>query len=63
MGKRAKPVMGVDAPGPKPTAAAIWLALRYLGLPLLAVLFALDVVVWLVGELFWDVCIGLWCWF
>lgn len=55
--------MGVDAPGPKPTAAAIWLALRYLGLPLLAVLFALDVVVWLVGELFWDVCIGLWCWF
>ncbi len=63
MAKRAKPVMDVDAPGPKPTAVGVWLALRYFGLPLLAALFALDVVIWLVGEMFWDVCIGLWCWF
>ena len=63
MGKRAKPVLGVDAPGPKPTATAIWLALRYLGLPLLTVLFVLDVIVWLVADLAWGVCIGLWCWF
>ena len=55
--------MGVDAPGPKPTAVGVWLALRYFGLPLLAVLFALDVVIWLISEMFWAVCIGLWCWF
>ena len=63
MNKRAKAIMGVDAPGPKPTATAIWLAVRYLGLPLIGLLAALDVIVWLVAEVLWGVCIGFWCWF
>ncbi len=63
MRKHYKPVLGVEAPGPKPTAKAIWLAIRYLGLPLIAALFAFDVAVWLVVEFVWGLCVGLWCWF
>ncbi|MFK7941390.1 MAG: hypothetical protein AB8B85_00495 [Paracoccaceae bacterium] len=63
MAKVAKQVMGVHAPAPRVTGAAVWLALRYVGLPLLVALIALDVVIWLVAEAVWGVCIGLWCWF
>lgn len=57
-----KPVYGITAPAPRITQKAIWLALRYVGLPLLAGLILLDVVVWWVFEVIWSVCIGLWCW-
>lgn len=62
MGTKPTPVMGIDAPGPKVTPRAIWLALRYVGLPLMAALVTLDVAIWLLVEAIWDVCIGLWCW-
>lgn len=63
MAKSAKPVMGVRAPAPRVTWAAVRLAVLYLGLPILAGLVALDVVIWLVAEAIWGVCVGLWCWF
>ena len=61
---RRKPakVMGVDAPAPRPTWAAVRLVLAYVGVPVLAALLAFDVAVWLVFDLVWDVCVGLWCW-
>lgn len=63
MGKRTKSVMGIDASGPRPTATAVWITIRYVGLPLLTVLLCVDVIVWLVAEALWDVCFGIWCWF
>ena len=57
-----KPVYGITARAPRVTKSAIWLALRYVGLPLLAGLILLDVVIWLVFEAVWNVCVGLWCW-
>ncbi|MEM7213139.1 MAG: hypothetical protein AAF479_14830 [Pseudomonadota bacterium] len=55
--------MGIDASGPRPTATAVWITIRYVGLPLLTVLLCVDVIVWLVAEALWDVCFGIWCWF
>jgi len=57
-----KPVYGTTARAPRVTKTAIWLALRYVGLPLLAGLVLLDVLIWWVFDTLWDVCIGLWCW-
>lgn len=63
MAKARKSVMGVEAPAPRVTPAAIWLGLRLLGLPLLAGLVVVDIAIWLVAKAIWDVCIGVWCWF
>ena len=63
MAKAAKQVMGVRAPAPRVTGAAIRLAVLRLGLPLLGGLVAVDVVIWLVADAIWDICIGVWCWF
>ena len=63
MKQPAKTVMGVDAPAPRITGRAVWLALIYLPLPLIAGLVTFDVVVWWVAERLWGVCIGLWCLF
>ena len=63
MSKRQKTVMGVHAAAPRVTGRAIWLVVRYIGLPLLGVLIAMDVVIWLIFEVVWGVCVGLWCWF
>jgi len=57
-----KPVYGITARAPRITGKAIWLALRYVGLPLLAGLILFDVLIWLIFEAVWNVCIGLWCW-
>ena len=62
MSKRPKSVMGIDAPGPRPTPTAIWLVLRYLGLPLLAALLIFDIFVWALADAIWGICIGVWCW-
>ena len=63
MAKRSKSVMGVDAPGPRLTQGAIWLAVRLVGLPLLLVLLLLDVAIWWLADTIWNVCIGVWCGF
>ena len=63
MGRRVQKVMGIHAPAPRVTGAAIWLAVRYIGLPLLALLILFDVVVWFVFQQVWGVCVGVWCWF
>ena len=55
--------MGVDAPGPRITHLGIWLAVRLIGLPLLAALVLMDILIWAVAAAIWDICIGLWCWF
>ncbi|MEL6999815.1 MAG: hypothetical protein AAFP68_16265 [Pseudomonadota bacterium] len=62
MPKHAKSVMGISAPGPRPTPAALWVALRMIGLPLLIVLALIDVAIWAVVLGIWDICIGFWCW-
>ncbi|MEM7465019.1 MAG: hypothetical protein AAF362_20305 [Pseudomonadota bacterium] len=58
----ADPVYGISALAPRITSKAIWLALRYVGLPLLAGLVLFDILVWWIASAIWDVCIGLWCW-
>lgn len=63
MSRKPTSVMGVDAPGPMPTGRALWVVLRYVGLPLIGALLAVDVAVWLLAEAIWGVCIGIWCWF
>ena len=63
MRKPSKPVLGVTASAPRPTPAALRLALIYLGLPLVGSLLVLDLVVWAVALAIWDICIGVWCWF
>ncbi|MEM6662633.1 MAG: hypothetical protein AAF666_10710 [Pseudomonadota bacterium] len=55
-------VMGVSVGAPRVTPGAIWIALRYVGFPLLAALVAFDVLVWLVIDAAWGICVGLWCW-
>lgn len=57
-----KPVYGVTANAPRITKTAIWLAVCFVGLPVLAGLILLDVLIWWVADAIWDVCIGLWCW-
>lgn len=54
--------MGITAPGPRVTPRAVWLCIRLIGLPLLAMLVLVDIAIWLAAEALWDVCIGLWCW-
>lgn len=56
-----KPVYGITARAPRITRKAIWLSVRYVGLPLLAGLILLDVMIWWVADVIWNVCIGLWC--
>jgi hypothetical protein len=63
MRTKPKPVMGVNAPGPRVTPCAIWLLVRMIGLPVLGALVLLDVVIWLLADAIWDVCVGVWCWF
>lgn len=65
MSEPSKPgtVMGVDAPGPRLTHAAIWLAVRLVGLPLLLTLGVIDVAIWAIGWFGWGVCLGFWCYF
>lgn len=63
MATHGKPVLGVTAAAPRPTPAALRLALLYLGLPFVTALLVLDIAIWAVATAIWDVCIGVWCWF
>ncbi len=58
-----KSVLGVTASGPRVTLRALWLALAFVGLPLICVLLLIDVLIWAVIMLIWDKCFGFWCWF
>jgi len=45
---RKKPtVMGVHAPPPRPTLSAAFLVALYFGLPIICLLFAIDLLIWL----------------
>ena len=54
-------VMGVHAAAPRPTGQAMWLALRYLGLPLIGGLFVIDLLIWAIGLVVFDTCVAIWC--
>ena len=62
MAKRSEPILGVIAPAPRPTSAALRLALLYVGLPLVGTLLIVDIAVWAIALAIWDTCIGVWCW-
>jgi thiosulfate reductase cytochrome b subunit len=49
--------MGYRIPEPRPTLAAVWLAILYVGIPLLVVTGLLD----LAMQLVFGICTGLWC--
>lgn len=61
MARASKSVMGVSAGAPRPTRRAIWLALLYLGVPIVSLGVLVDLVIWVAGKLVWGTCIGLWC--
>lgn len=53
--------MGLSAGAPRPTRRAIWLALLYLGVPIVSLGVLVDLAIWALGQLVWGTCIGLWC--
>jgi hypothetical protein len=55
-------ILGVRAARPRPTPAALRLALLRLVLPAALVLLAFDIAVWALARALFGVCIGLWCW-
>lgn len=60
----AKPdaaVYGHRLTGPRLTPMAVWLAFRWVGLPILGVTFILDVIVYVIARAAFDRCVGLWC--
>lgn len=60
---RARPseVLGVRVAEPRVTWAGLRLALLYLGAPMMAGLLAFDLIVYLLGQLFFDACWAVWC--
>lgn len=62
MRRKSPQVMGISAPAPRITPRAIALGVTLVGLPLLAVLVAIDIAIWLAVKLIWGGCYGLWCW-
>ncbi len=62
MSRRDAPVMGHVLPAPRITRAGILLLVLHLGLPLLGLLAAMDVLVWAIGRAAFHTCIGVWCW-
>ncbi|WP_300544039.1 hypothetical protein [Maricaulis sp.] len=55
--RKTRTVMGYRIPEPRPTLAAVWLAILYVGIPLLVVTGLLD----LAMQLVFGICTGLWC--
>ena len=60
-GKDGGAVKGLLLPAPHLTRGGLWLILRYLAFPLLAALFALDVVLYFVFKYAFDSCYGVLC--
>ena len=63
MARNRKSVMGISVPAPRITGRAVRLVALQLALPLIAALIAFDILVWLIADAIWGICIGLWCWF
>lgn len=55
-------VLGINAPGPKLTAAGYWAITKYILLPLFLMLLLLDFAGYLVARYIFDSCYGVLCW-
>lgn len=61
--RRARTVRGHHLPPPRPTVWALWYALVWFGLPLVAVLALLDLVLWWLFTEVLGLCYGIFCLF
>ena len=59
--RSTEPVYGYRFAPPRLTFSAIGWGLLYIGLPVLALGFALDGIIWFVAREMFGVCYGLWC--
>lgn len=59
---KTETVLGIAAPGPRPTLWAAWFFATRFALPVLAVCAALDVLVYLAGRGSDGPCLSLICW-
>lgn len=58
---RSKTVYGKCFRAPHLTQTGIWLAVLYVGVPILAAATLADALIWLIGKSMFGVCLALWC--
>lgn len=60
--KKTQTVMGQDLPSPRLTRGGVIMILTHFAAPIVAVLIAVDVMLYFVFKAAFGWCYGLWCW-